>query len=131
MDEIWSTADERELQRKARIVANAKPKAATPTVDEYYANLAPRSGLVGGYISFGGTCRQITNNAWFWLIMNVAIMLAGVLVGLQTYPSLETNSILLSLNSLILGIFIVECFLKVFSDPLRPWRYWIGPDWAW
>lgn len=53
------------------------------------------------------------------------ILLAGVVAGLETHPALmaEHGPMLLALDKLILGIFIVEALLKMAAHGRQPWRY--------
>ncbi len=53
------------------------------------------------------------------------ILLAAVLVGLETYPEVVARygPLLYALNSLVLGIFIVEIALRMAAEGSRPWRY--------
>lgn len=54
-------------------------------------------------------------------------MLAGVIVGAQTYPEVEDDphwrSVMETLDKIILGIFTAEAALKMLSFDLKPWRY--------
>ena len=71
------------------------------------------------------------------MIRSQVIVLAGVLVGLQTYPELditydtEAGRVLDKIDLVILIIFIIECFVKIFAEGLAPWRYFCGPEWRW
>jgi voltage-gated sodium channel len=67
----------------------------------------------------------------FHAFMNLVIVLAGALVGIQTYSGMENSIIIKALDSVILVTFVIECAMAICADPLRPWNYWIGPAWAW
>ncbi len=68
---------------------------------------------------------QIRESAWFQNFITVIILMAGVVVGVETYPVMEEHygSVLHAMNWLILGIFIVEIVVKVAAEGGRPWRY--------
>jgi len=62
----------------------------------------------------------------------VAILMAGVLVGIQTYeassPAVrDMVGTLNLLDSIILWIFVVEIVIKVGAEGNKPWRYFLDP----
>ena len=59
------------------------------------------------------------------------IIVAGVLVGLQTYPVLEEDPTIAAVDLGILGVFILEVLLKVLALDRRPQMYFIGDDKEW
>jgi len=59
------------------------------------------------------------------------IVLAGILVGIQTYPGMEEDPVVKAIDGCVLVIFICELTMKFFSEGLRPWRMFFGPNWAW
>ena len=59
------------------------------------------------------------------------IIVAGINVGVQTYPETENMLFFVILDFLILAVFVIECLLKIFAEGLRPHRYFVGPEWAW
>jgi voltage-gated sodium channel len=101
------------------------------TVDEYYEQLYPSNAIVKYWIKFGGALRQITESNSFIFFMNLVILLAGTLVGLQTYESLSENELINKLDACVVFMFIAECIMKILSDPLRPHQYFVGPDSGW
>jgi voltage-gated sodium channel len=68
---------------------------------------------------------QIREAAWFQNFITAIILMAGVVVGVETYPVMEQNygPLLHWLNWIILGIFIVEIVVKVVAEGSKPWRY--------
>ena len=58
------------------------------------------------------------------------IIIAGVLVGVQTYDGMEFNSIVNNIDFVVLVCFCVECVLKIFAEGLAPWRFWVGECWT-
>lgn len=69
--------------------------------------------------------RKIAESKQFQNFITVVILLAGVLVGIETYPRvLELHGDLLHLfDKIILGIFVVEVLVKMGAEGKRPWRY--------
>ncbi len=75
------------------------------------------------------TLQRIAESAWFTNFITAIILLAGVLVGVETYPHLASayGSQLAALNSLVLWIFVVEIVVKMGAEGTRPWRYFYDP----
>lgn len=82
-------------------------------------------------------CKKLVQNDWFQLTIIVVIVLAGLLVGVQTYPGAvqatggscdeDTGDCdggwLAVCDWIILGIFTLEIALKVIAEQRRPWRF--------
>ncbi len=61
----------------------------------------------------------------------MVIIIAGINVGIQTYPAMDQLLFFKILDLLILIAFIVECVLKIAAEGIRPQQYFFGPEWAW
>ena len=61
----------------------------------------------------------------------MAIIIAGALVGIQTYPGMESDSALIAIDNIILVTFCVEILVKMVAEGMAPWRYFLGPEWRW
>ncbi len=74
-------------------------------------------------------CKKIAEAAWFQNFIIGVIVLAGVVVGIQTYPEIEEShhGILHLLDQLILWIFVAEVLIKMVAEGSRPWRYFRDP----
>ena len=70
-------------------------------------------------------CRSIANSQRFQTFITWVIVLAGVLVGMETYPGLVARhgDILHALDKLVLGIFVLEIAIKMIGEGKRPWRF--------
>ncbi|WP_108807428.1 ion transporter [Aquimarina spinulae] len=70
-------------------------------------------------------CKSISKSKWFQNLVTIAILVAGVLVGIATYPkfSSEHEIVLEVLNEIILGVFIIEIVVKVIAEGRKPWLY--------
>jgi voltage-gated sodium channel len=71
---------------------------------------------------------KITNSSWFQNSIIAVILIAGILVGIETYelssPSIKSYSkILHGIDSIILFIFTIEVLFKVFAQGNRPLNY--------
>jgi voltage-gated sodium channel len=71
------------------------------------------------------TAGRIVSGHWFQSFIILTILLAGVLAGIETDAAMLANhgSVLRVLDRLVLGIFIVECLLKIAACGPRPWNY--------
>ena len=67
----------------------------------------------------------------FSFLVISAIVVAGVLVGVSTYPTLECADCNVALDAVVTVIFILEVFVKIASEGMRPWKYWTGGERAW
>jgi hypothetical protein len=63
--------------------------------------------------------------------MNIIILLAGALVGVNTYPGMEDDIVVYVLEQCVLWLFISECVFKIWADPCRPWMYFTGENRSW
>jgi voltage-gated sodium channel len=70
-------------------------------------------------------CKQLVASKLFHYFIIGVIMLAGVVAGLETSPSIMTDygALLHSVDKFILMVFIVEAVLKISSFGRQPWRY--------
>jgi hypothetical protein len=67
----------------------------------------------------------------FSAVMIFWIVCAGLLVGLQTYPSLEKRPELLDLDKIVLSFFTLEVVAKIIAEGPQAWRFFFGKDWRW
>ena len=74
-------------------------------------------------------CKAIVESRFFNRFILIIILLAGVIVGLQTYPSLEDQygNILQWLDWTVLSIFILEVIIKMAAHGRQPWNYFRDP----
>jgi voltage-gated sodium channel len=75
------------------------------------------------------TCKSIVNSKFFQRLIVVTILLAGIVVGMQTYKgfAIENAFILDMLDTIILGIFAIEAFIKILAEGNRPQNYFKNP----
>lgn len=73
------------------------------------------------------TLRSIADSTWFQNFVTAVIVLAGILVGIETYENIahEHHTLLHTLDKIILGIFIVEIAVKMGAEGAKPWRYFL------
>ena len=68
--------------------------------------------------------QRLVASTWYNNLIVISIILAGVLVGIQTYPSMESNYGVIFLNSLVQIIFTIDCCAKIFREGVNPMNYW-------
>ena len=74
-------------------------------------------------------CKGIADSQWFTNFILGIIVLAGVVVGMQTYKEFETenHALLSTLDTVILWIFVLEAVIKIISKGKRPLDYFKDP----
>lgn len=70
-------------------------------------------------------CQRIVNSNLFQMTIVGFIVGAGILVGVETFPSMwaRYESLFHILDALVLGVFTVEIFLKIAARGKRPFDY--------
>ena len=70
-------------------------------------------------------CQKIAEAKWFQNAVTIAILVAGVLVGMATYTEFaeENEAILEIFNKIVLVIFIIEVLVKLIAEIPKPWKY--------
>jgi len=73
--------------------------------------------------------KTIVDARAFQNLITGLIILAGVLVGAETYPAVEAayGSVLHVADKLILTAFIFEIVIKMVAEGRKPWRYFYDP----
>ena len=74
-------------------------------------------------------CKQITQSKWFNNTVLMAILLAGLVVGIETYGEKvkEWLPLLNYFDWIILAIFTIEAAIKILAEGDKPWRYFQDP----
>jgi voltage-gated sodium channel len=96
-----------------------------------YNDYRKHRGLTRQYLLVTYYSLVATHSKAFNYLILLVIIIAGVNVGVQTYPSMATNPILTILDEVILIMFSIECILKILAEGLKPWVYWTGKEWKW
>ncbi|TAE76099.1 MAG: ion transporter [Bacteroidetes bacterium] len=66
--------------------------------------------------------RRIVNSSFFQNFMLLVILLASILVGLETYDTGLSNFITI-LDRTIMLVFLIEIILKIMAEGKKPWNY--------
>ena len=74
-------------------------------------------------------CKGVADSQWFTNFILGVIVLAGVVVGMQTYKEfeVENHALLSTLDTVILWIFVLEAVIKIISKGKRPLDYFKDP----
>ena len=74
-------------------------------------------------------CYKLSRNNFFNQFIIGTILLAGIVVGAQTYKEFaeENAAVLHFLDQIILGIFTVEALIKILAEGNRPLNYFKNP----
>jgi voltage-gated sodium channel len=74
-------------------------------------------------------CAKIANHKYFQGFILITILLAGVVVGIQTYKNFADRhlSILESLDTFIIGVFTIEVIIKIIAEGKKPLNYFKNP----
>jgi len=74
-------------------------------------------------------CQRIANAPAFQNFILGVILLAGVVVGMQTYKDFEAehHDLLSLVDRIILGIFVLEVVIKIMAEGKTPWNYFKDP----
>lgn len=69
--------------------------------------------------------KKIADASWFKNTITIVILLAGVLVGIETYSHFahEHHTILHIFDQVILYIFLAEIIVKMLAEGNKPWNY--------
>ncbi|KAG7388645.1 Sodium channel protein type 2 subunit alpha [Phytophthora boehmeriae] len=86
---------------------------------------ADSKSIKGMYVRLAGYATQIVEHPKFSLFVTWVIILAGIMVGLQSEPQITTvaGGFLGGLDSSILAVFTSEVILKMLAEGLEPWQY--------
>jgi voltage-gated sodium channel len=72
---------------------------------------------------------RLSHSARFQHFITLVILLAAVLVGLETSPEIVSRygTLLHALDRVVLGVFVVELAVKIGAQGGRPWRFFLDP----
>ncbi len=80
-------------------------------------------------------CRLFVDNGpyepHFTISIVLTIVLAGILVGIDTYDSLKDLEVLQGLEIFVLVVFAAECIIKILAEGTKPWKFFMGAEGAW
>ena len=83
------------------------------------------------YLIVGRVAYDIINSFFFSNLILFSIITASVLVGVETYPTVADDIVVVVLDDIVLGIFGLEVLLKLLAEGRDPLYYFYGADWKW
>ena len=74
-------------------------------------------------------CEQVVESRWFQISVLVVIVIAAIIVGIETYPQIvdQHAGLLTALNRIVLWIFVVEAAMKMIRHGRHWYRYFFDP----
>ena len=108
----------RKLEEKYHLV---KTIAMIKTFVPKHKDPRQYDGWTKSYLQFSNEVEKVVKGHTFRGFIIFVIVIAGFLVGLQTYDEWENNEFLLVLENIILVIFAIECLVKMLAEGLRPY----------
>ncbi|XRB18720.1 hypothetical protein RI054_19g85660 [Pseudoscourfieldia marina] len=97
----------------------------TKTIHRLQREIEGKSEFVAKYATFAHSLAAKVNSDGFAYFSGVIISLASILVGLQTYDSLSSNTAITVLDSFCLYFFTLEIVLKVVACGLQPHHFFL------
>lgn len=85
----------------------------------YYENSIVKIYLHASMYSYD----VVHGNEYFNMFMTFVIVIAGVLVGIESYPGLISDKLSAQLDIVIVTIFLLELLFKICMEGVRPWRF--------
>jgi voltage-gated sodium channel len=72
--------------------------------------------------------KRVTQSAWFGVLIVALILISGIVSGIETYLGHGESATplyhrLMTIQSMILWIFVIEIVLKMLACDRQPWRY--------
>mmetsp|Transcript_4811 Transcript_4811/g.8726 ORF Transcript_4811/g.8726 Transcript_4811/m.8726 type:complete len:950 (+) Transcript_4811:212-3061(+) len=115
------------------IVGESRPSSVAKKVDKnkWKNPDLVKHPLLKRYVHFSNKCEWLAQNDYFNAFIILVIIAAGLVVGLQTYPSYEFNPDLELVDNIILGVFGFEVILKLCAESVAPIYFFIGNEWGW
>lgn len=93
--------------------------------------LLPEGSIGRNYLYLCDISRIVVWSNWFNSYIFGCILLAGALVGVDTYENMGDDPIVMSLEYTILASFTAEILLKVLAEGFFPQYFFIGNEYKW
>lgn len=130
-----NTKTDDELMKEIELEAAEEDDEAADRKNELlYKKQFEGSSILETYGTFCFFCLQLVHGKYeapFNMLIISVICLAGMLVGIETYPEFEDNEIITNLDTFVVSIFALEIFVKIVAEGTKPWRFVMGPNGSW
>mmetsp|Transcript_28806 Transcript_28806/g.48591 ORF Transcript_28806/g.48591 Transcript_28806/m.48591 type:complete len:1280 (-) Transcript_28806:339-4178(-) len=131
---VWEKYEEPEhwfMKRYRALSAKIAKKCESSHPEGYYHDPDLHDGLAMYYLDFTSYARSLVENENFNYFIIFVIFVAGINVGIQTYPQYENNAVLNIIDNIILLVFSFEVVVKMLAEGLAPYLYFFGKEWKW
>lgn len=127
------SVESKQIVGYAKENVNQDPMAQLSSTDSEDSSTSTPSKLAlrGPYGRLAHFCKTLSHADSFNGFIIFVILIAGVLVGLQSYPAMEQNTAVSIIDKCVLITFCAECVIKIIAEYSRPWRYFTGSEWKW
>ena len=114
-------------QKRAQSEFNKNLRRKELNLDYQHHN----SYILREYLILSNLCDIFVASKFFnnWILF--CIIIAGLLVGIQTYKEMESNIGVIIADQIVLYSFVAEVVLKIIAEGTGPQWYFIGEDWKW
>ena len=134
-------AELEEQMEKVRVAADATNPAKIwrkllSDVDEKMqeSDEIDTSGLAGWelrYMTLAKVCRGILDTSQWTVFIFFCILIAGLMVGLLTYPGTSSIPFVQGVENFVLSAFILEILMKMIAEGWTPWCFFTNHEWKW
>ncbi len=112
------------------LIKFAEEQAAKPK-DKWRDPECAGNSVSRAWMKVSAKIRDVAYGERFGSFVLFCIIIAGVLVGIQTYPGMEEDDGVKGVDAFILYVFTVETALKMMSEGLAFPAFWFGQEWKW
>ena len=81
------------------------------------------------FVELGDLLHKLTESMVFELLVVLTVVACTVVYSMQTYPQFEKSAILTETDRGLMIVFVVEIGIRILSESVHPWRYFLGPTW--
>lgn len=96
--------------------------------------LLDTTGLTGWrlrYLTLANYCRGVLDTSQWTVFIYGCIFVAGLMVGLLTYPGVDKMVFVKGVELFILAAFCLEIVMKMIAEGWTPWTYFTNSEWKW
>lgn len=96
--------------------------------EEELSDAANKISIIQYYLKFSSVVRTLVHGDIFNSFIFLLVIVAGVGVGIETYPQFKDDPDLDIADNVISCIFIAEVALKIIAEGIKPWQYFTDKE---
>jgi hypothetical protein len=73
----------------------------------------------------------VISHPYFDGIVMLSVIIAGIVVGIQSYPKMQSDLGIDVIDILVQVVFTLDCLFKIAAQGVNPANYWAGPERNW